>query len=56
MLFTGAGYGILFDGFGQADKLLTQPLLLVAGSEAPQNKFLPHFTSKQMPIVRYQVH
>jgi hypothetical protein len=27
-------YGILFDGFGQADKLLTQPLLLVAGSEA----------------------
>lgn len=34
MLFTGAGYGILFDGFGQADKLLTQPLLLVAGSEA----------------------
>lgn len=34
MLFTGAGYGILFDGFGQADKLLTQPLLLVAGSDA----------------------
>lgn len=34
MLFTGAGYGILFDGFGQADKLLTQPLLLIAGSEA----------------------
>lgn len=34
MLFTGAGYAILFDGFGQADKLLTQPLLLVAGSEA----------------------
>ena len=34
MLFTGAGYGILFDGFGQADKLLTQPLLLIAGSDA----------------------
>jgi len=24
----------LYDGFGQADKLLTQPLLLIAGSEA----------------------
>jgi uncharacterized protein len=34
MLFSGAGYGILFDGFGQADKLLTQPLLLIAGSDA----------------------
>ena len=34
MLFTGVGYGILFDGFGQADVLLTQPLLLIAGSEA----------------------
>ncbi|MGB8191679.1 MAG: alpha/beta hydrolase [Chitinophagaceae bacterium] len=34
LLFSGVSYGILFDGFGQADKLLTQPLLLVAGSEA----------------------
>jgi fermentation-respiration switch protein FrsA (DUF1100 family) len=34
VLFTGTSYAILFDGFGQADKLLTQPLLLIAGSEA----------------------
>jgi fermentation-respiration switch protein FrsA (DUF1100 family) len=34
LLFTSVSYGILFDGFGQADKLLTQPLLLIAGSEA----------------------
>jgi uncharacterized protein len=34
LLFSGVSYGLLFDGFGQADKLLTQPLLLVAGSEA----------------------
>ena len=34
LLFSGLSYGILFDGFGQADKLLTQPLLLIAGSEA----------------------
>lgn len=34
MLFTGQSYAVLFDGFGQADKLLTQPLLLIAGSEA----------------------
>jgi fermentation-respiration switch protein FrsA (DUF1100 family) len=34
LLFTGQSYAILFDGFGQADKLLTQPLLLIAGSEA----------------------
>ncbi|MEO6758155.1 MAG: alpha/beta hydrolase [Saprospiraceae bacterium] len=34
LLFSGVSYGILFDGFGQADKLLTQPLLLIAGSEA----------------------
>jgi len=34
LLFSGVSYSILFDGFGQADKLLTQPLLLVAGSEA----------------------
>lgn len=34
MLFSGLSYGILFDGFGQADKLLTQPLLIIAGSEA----------------------
>ncbi|MEJ6979996.1 alpha/beta hydrolase [Pedobacter sp. P351] len=34
LLFTGLAYGILFDGFGQADKLLTQPLLIIAGSEA----------------------
>jgi uncharacterized protein len=34
LLFTSVGYGILFDGFGQADELLTQPLLLIAGSEA----------------------
>jgi len=27
-------YAILFDGYGQADKLLTQPLLIIAGSEA----------------------
>jgi fermentation-respiration switch protein FrsA (DUF1100 family) len=34
LLFSGLSYGIMFDGFGQADKLLTQPLLLIAGSEA----------------------
>ena len=34
LLFSGLSYGILFDGFGQADKLLTQPLLIIAGSEA----------------------
>ena len=34
LLFTGLGYGIMFDGFGQADVLLTQPLLLIAGSKA----------------------
>ena len=34
VLFTSTSYAILFDGFGQADRLLTQPLLLIAGSEA----------------------
>ena len=34
MLFTSQGAAILFDGFGQAEKLLTQPLLIIAGSEA----------------------
>ncbi|RYD73797.1 MAG: alpha/beta hydrolase [Sphingobacteriales bacterium] len=34
LLLSGVSYGIMFDGFGQADKLLTQPLLLIAGSEA----------------------
>jgi len=34
LLFIGQGYAVLFDGFGQADKLLTQPLLIVAGSRA----------------------
>lgn len=34
LLFIGQGAAILFDGFGQADKLLTQPLLMIAGSEA----------------------
>ncbi len=34
LLFSGVSYGILFDGFSQAEKLLTQPLLLVAGSAA----------------------
>lgn len=34
LLFRGQSAAILFDGFGQADKLLTQPLLLIAGSEA----------------------
>ncbi len=34
LLFIGQSSAILFDGFGQADKLLTQPLLLIAGSEA----------------------
>lgn len=34
LLFSGMSYGLMFDGFGQADKLLTQPLLLIAGSEA----------------------
>ena len=34
LLFIGQGYAVLFDGFGQADKLLTQPILLIAGSEA----------------------
>lgn len=34
LLFSGQSLAILFDGFGQADKLLTQPVLLIAGSEA----------------------
>lgn len=34
LLFIGQSYAVLFDGFGQADKLLTQPLLLIAGSRA----------------------
>jgi fermentation-respiration switch protein FrsA (DUF1100 family) len=34
LLFSGLSYGILFDGFAQADQLLTQPLLMIAGSEA----------------------
>ena len=34
LLFIGQSTAILFDGFGQADQLLTQPLLLIAGSEA----------------------
>ena len=34
LLFSGVSYAILFDGYGQADKLLTQPLLIIAGSEA----------------------
>lgn len=34
LLFVGQSYAVLFDGFGQADKLLTQPLLMIAGSEA----------------------
>ena len=34
MLYTSLGYAVYFDAFDQADKLLTQPLLLIAGSEA----------------------
>lgn len=34
MLLTSAAYLISFDGFGGAETLLTQPLLMVAGSEA----------------------
>ena len=34
MLLTSASYAIRFDGFGGADTLLTQPLLMIAGSEA----------------------
>ncbi|MES2774398.1 MAG: alpha/beta hydrolase [Bacteroidota bacterium] len=34
MLFTGNSYVIYFNAFDQAEKLLTQPLLLIAGSEA----------------------
>lgn len=34
MLLTGASYGVLFNGFDQVDTLLTQPLLVIAGSEA----------------------
>lgn len=34
MLLTSATYAISFDGFGGADTLLTQPLLMIAGSDA----------------------
>lgn len=34
MLFTSLSYAVYFNGFDQADNLLTQPLLLIAGSEA----------------------
>jgi uncharacterized protein len=34
MLLSSAAYAISFDGFGGADTLLTQPLLMVAGSDA----------------------
>lgn len=34
MLLTSLSYLVSFNGFDQADKLLTQPLLLIAGSEA----------------------
>ena len=34
MLLTSLSYLVLFNGFDQADQLLTQPLLLIAGSEA----------------------
>ena len=34
MLLTSAAHAISFDGFGGADTLLTQPLLMIAGSEA----------------------
>lgn len=34
MLFTSIRYVATFNGFDQADRLLTQPLLLIAGSEA----------------------
>jgi len=34
MLLTSASYGLMFNAFDQAETLLTQPLLLVAGSEA----------------------
>ncbi|MBF9239750.1 alpha/beta hydrolase [Hymenobacter sp. BT683] len=34
MLLTSAGYGAVFNAFDQAETLLTQPLLIVAGSAA----------------------
>ncbi len=34
MLYTSLSYAVYFNAFEEADKLLTQPLLLVAGSEA----------------------
>lgn len=34
MLLTSAIYGVMFNGFDQAETLLTQPLMIVAGSEA----------------------
>lgn len=34
MLLTSASYGVMFNGFDQAETLLTQPLMIVAGSEA----------------------
>lgn len=34
LLFTSLGYLVSFNGFDQADKLLTQPLLVIAGGNA----------------------
>lgn len=34
MLLTSASYGVMFNGFDQAETLLTQPIMIVAGSEA----------------------
>jgi fermentation-respiration switch protein FrsA (DUF1100 family) len=34
MLLSGASYATSFSGFGGAERLLTQPLLIIAGSEA----------------------